>query len=242
MFTSFFFFIVKLLISDHFFCIYINTDTFKVLQYWTFTNADTRQENLHGQSSDIQCNIYVGARVHFIKSTMFKSKVTAGVEEELTELTNKWYMFSIDKIKWILAEERVDDNHISIHNGGKNTSISIDNSNLTEKFQSEQHTNIIREETTNIQHVSEGRKGDDMHHHHHHHRSIPLPSSSNIFKYLKWFSYISHSYWIIILCLFLMLCLLLLYLAYTSHMKYMTALEERISALEHHIKILTSKL
>ena len=170
---------------------------------------------------------------------MFKSKVTAGVEEELTELTNKWYMFSIDKIKWILAEERVDDNHISIHNGGKNTSISIDNSNLTEKFQSEQHTNIIREETSNIQHVSEGRKGEEMHHHH---RSIPIPSSSNIFKYLKWFSYISHSYWIIILCLFLMLCLLLLYLAYTSHMKYMTALEERISALEHHIKILTSKL
>ena len=71
-------------------------DVFKVLQYWTF------DQNANSQSSALT-TVRVGMAVHFIKSSMLKAKIHAGVKDELVDHSKSWCDFSLARIQQHMA-------------------------------------------------------------------------------------------------------------------------------------------
>jgi hypothetical protein len=60
-------------------------DTFKVLTYFAFNESS---------ESSPKTNVQIGLHVHFIKSTMLKSKISSGVKDELVDLAKHWIEFA----------------------------------------------------------------------------------------------------------------------------------------------------
>jgi hypothetical protein len=88
-------------------------DTFKVLTYFSFNETSANPP---------RTAVEVGVHVHFIKSTMFKGKISSGVKDELVDLAEHYVAFAdkrshkfrrgssvkLDPVSGVLVEETPD--------------------------------------------------------------------------------------------------------------------------------------
>ena len=61
-------------------------DVFKVLQYWQFEPCKSAPTS--------HTTVRSGFSVYYIKSSLFRSQISSGVQEELTEQVHKWVAFA----------------------------------------------------------------------------------------------------------------------------------------------------
>jgi hypothetical protein len=62
-------------------------DTFKVVQYWTVTDA-----------GDGKCRVRLGVKLFFIIQTMFRGQIIAGTESELVKQAKRWIAYCVDRV------------------------------------------------------------------------------------------------------------------------------------------------
>jgi hypothetical protein len=62
-------------------------DTFKVVQYWTMTDA--------GEGKTRVC---LGVKLFFIAQTMFRRQIISGTESELVKQAKRWMTYCIERV------------------------------------------------------------------------------------------------------------------------------------------------
>jgi len=191
------------------------SDTFKVLQYFTFAPSSSDTRVTGGSSttgSHCHCVVRVGARVHFVKPTIMKSRVTSGVEEELSVLTRKWITFSE---KMILQKSKDDPSRLTCHHGlgtAENEGV------LDSSHRSTDNSSTVLSHTT----AAEGTTGDRTPHTASHiHTGATTPTETRT----------ALSYLQIIILLFLILVIILQYFYYSDLQMRLLRLEDQLANL-----------